>query len=328
MKRISKILVVMEGKYDSQAMIAEVSAIADNDTKVTLLGVVNPPPVDPELQVAIFDDYELTATAQLEELSKLGMEMERAGISTTVQQAAGNSYEQVIRTAVAGGFDMVIKPAENEGGQLRLLFGSTDMQLFRMSPDPVWLFKPTPAGKLDKVMVAVDLLASDEEKSALAVKVLEWGKYVAETVDAELHIVHIWDLYKEVLLRGRVGHSYVNSLLDDVEKRHGRWLGNAIARSGINPAKVNIHLRKGDAKEMIPVIARDENIDLLVMGTVGRTGIPGFFIGNTADSVLRQVDCSVLAIKPDGFKTPVAIKKPLTLVTSLQDFNTRQRSVA
>ncbi|HOO52306.1 MAG TPA: universal stress protein [Alphaproteobacteria bacterium] len=43
----------------------------------------------------------------------------------------------------------------------------------------------------------------------------------------------------------------------------------------------------------------------MVMGTVGRTGIPGFFIGNTADSVLRQVGCSVLAIKPKGFSTPV-----------------------
>ncbi|MDH5473944.1 MAG: universal stress protein [Gammaproteobacteria bacterium] len=44
------------------------------------------------------------------------------------------------------------------------------------------------------------------------------------------------------------------------------------------------------------------------MGTVGRTGISGFFIGNTADSVLRQVDCSILAIKPEGFVTPVELK--------------------
>lgn len=58
---------------------------------------------------------------------------------------------------------------------------------------------------------------------------------------------------------------------------------------------------------MIPAITRAQRIDLLVMGTVGRTGIPGFFIGNTADSVLRQVDCSVLAIKPDGFHTPIKI---------------------
>jgi len=47
------------------------------------------------------------------------------------------------------------------------------------------------------------------------------------------------------------------------------------------------------------------SVDLIVMGTVGRTGIPGLFIGNTAETVLRQVDCSVLTVKPWGFVTPV-----------------------
>ncbi|WP_213457176.1 universal stress protein [Thiocapsa sp.] len=43
------------------------------------------------------------------------------------------------------------------------------------------------------------------------------------------------------------------------------------------------------------------------MGTVGRTGIPGLLMGNTAETILQQVDCSVLAIKPPGFVTPVTL---------------------
>ena len=49
----------------------------------------------------------------------------------------------------------------------------------------------------------------------------------------------------------------------------------------------------------------DKDIDLLVMGTVCRTGIAGFLIGNTAEEVLNQVDCSVLTRKLEGFVTPV-----------------------
>jgi hypothetical protein len=41
------------------------------------------------------------------------------------------------------------------------------------------------------------------------------------------------------------------------------------------------------------------------MGTVCRTGIPGFFIGNTAEKILDEVDCSVLTVKPEAFQTPV-----------------------
>jgi len=47
------------------------------------------------------------------------------------------------------------------------------------------------------------------------------------------------------------------------------------------------------------------DVDLMIMGTVARTGIPGFFIGNTAESILSQIDCSVLTIKPPGFVSPV-----------------------
>jgi universal stress protein E len=58
---------------------------------------------------------------------------------------------------------------------------------------------------------------------------------------------------------------------------------------------------------MIPVKAHELDVDLIIMGTVARTGIPGFFIGNTAESILNQIDCSVLTIKPPGFAGPVSL---------------------
>ncbi|MBE0500573.1 MAG: universal stress protein [Desulfuromonadales bacterium] len=45
--------------------------------------------------------------------------------------------------------------------------------------------------------------------------------------------------------------------------------------------------------------------DIVVMGTVARTGLPGLLIGNTAEFVLARISCSILAIKPQGFNTPV-----------------------
>ena len=43
------------------------------------------------------------------------------------------------------------------------------------------------------------------------------------------------------------------------------------------------------------------------MGTVARTGVPGFIMGNTAETMLQQIDCWVLAVKPEGFLTPVTL---------------------
>ncbi len=68
-----------------------------------------------------------------------------------------------------------------------------------------------------------------------------------------------------------------------------------------------MHLLKGNAGTLIPELAQEKAIELIVMGTVCRTGVSGMIIGNTAETVLRRVDCSVLAVKPDGFVTPVML---------------------
>ena len=72
-------------------------------------------------------------------------------------------------------------------------------------------------------------------------------------------------------------------------------------------APTAIHFLDGAPGRLIPQFVEENRVDLLVMGTVGRTGVPGFFIGNTAEQVLEQVECSVLAVKPDGFVSPVLV---------------------
>ena len=62
------------------------------------------------------------------------------------------------------------------------------------------------------------------------------------------------------------------------------------------------------ARQEIPNLVKRIDADIIVMGTVARTGIPGFFMGNTAETILNQINCSVLAIKPRGFKTPVELE--------------------
>jgi universal stress protein E len=69
----------------------------------------------------------------------------------------------------------------------------------------------------------------------------------------------------------------------------------------------HVHLEEGWPGEAIPAIARREGADMIVMGTLARVGIPGLFIGNTAERALDHVDCDVLAIKPKGFVTLVRL---------------------
>jgi nucleotide-binding universal stress UspA family protein len=74
-----------------------------------------------------------------------------------------------------------------------------------------------------------------------------------------------------------------------------------------HPAKHSMLHLKGAPGDAIPEHAQSAGIDTVVMGTVGRTGIPGFFTGNTAETILRRISCSLIAVKPAGFVSPVTL---------------------
>jgi len=51
--------------------------------------------------------------------------------------------------------------------------------------------------------------------------------------------------------------------------------------------------------------AEKNKTDLIVMGTVGGSGLSGMLIGNTAEKVIAPINCSILTVKPENFQTPV-----------------------
>jgi universal stress protein E len=67
-----------------------------------------------------------------------------------------------------------------------------------------------------------------------------------------------------------------------------------------------MRLAKGRADVVIPRLAKRHAVDLVVMGTVGRRGIPGLVIGNTAERILSRLEYSILTLKPPGFVSSVS----------------------
>jgi universal stress protein E len=58
------------------------------------------------------------------------------------------------------------------------------------------------------------------------------------------------------------------------------------------------HVVEGLPEEVIAQTAEELDAELVVMGTIGRTGLSGALIGNTAEHVVDLLQCDILAIKP------------------------------
>lgn len=233
----------------------------------------------------------------------------QAGIEVTGRVLSGRPYLEIIRQVLREGHDLVMVMAEGKGGLRQALFGSTTMHLMRKCPCPVWVMKPNQARIYRRILAAVDPDPQHEDRDALNRKIMDLAISLALLEKSELWILHSWSLAVEPLLRSkRLGLSKqeVDDLMQQTGETHRRYLLDLLEGYELDRIKHRVYLIKGEAADLIPDIA-GSRIDLIVMGTVGRAGVAGLLIGDTAENVLRQVNCSVMAVKPDGFQTPVRL---------------------
>lgn len=203
--------------------------------------------------------------------------------------------------------DLIVKAASNGTGVMARLFGSTDLHLLRKCPCPVWIIKPGQRKHYSRILVAVDVEQVEPRKASLNQVLLDLAISLAQLEGSELHIVHAWQLFAEAKLRSRgiISAAEIDEMVRDTGRNHKRWLNELLTGYDLKGLTVKQHVVKGDPKVIIPDVAHKKRGELIVMGTVARTGVPGLFIGNTAEAILNQVNCSVLAVKPEGFVTPV-----------------------
>lgn len=318
MKLLKNILFVAETNDDDTVVLERAIAIArNNQATLTVVGVVRKVAKHVVLGGHKANDLQDAIIEQRRtELLELMAGQQHSDLDVNVKILVGRVFIEVIREVLRHSHDVVIKKAE--GNQLSTnIFGSTDLSLLRNCQCPVWIVKSTEEQGDKEIVVALDYDPEDPAVDALNGQMLKLASSLALAEFAELHIVHAWHLQNERLLRSnRVGLSAdeVDGFVQKEKEERSCWLDKLIAKylAAQDPEmasylKPKLHLGQGNASIVVPQLIKDLGAELVVMGTVGRTGIPGFIIGNTAETILNQIECSVLAVKPDGFVTPVTL---------------------
>lgn len=320
MKRFKNILYVNEPTAEQESSIARAVSLAVNNqadltivdvipTQVVTAGIGLPPggPISDELRAAAETDQRKVIESMVQSFKER--------LQIRIEILVGKTYLEVIRAVLKNGYDLLIKPAENPTWTNRL-FGSDDLHLLRKCPCPVWLMKPPEKSNYSSILAAVDfdLVTPLPSEHELNHEILELAASLALSDFASLHIAHAWETLAEGMLMSRGGMSPegVTNYVENEQAIHrtelyrlAEDLRGWIGKDAYDHLAPGFHLPKGPAKKVIATLAAELRADLVVMGTVARTGISGLIIGNTAEAILDQLTCSVLAIKPPGFKTPV-----------------------
>ena len=310
MRSFQKILVLFdsEGK-DWTALHVALDLAEASGGSLTLAHVIPPLPQDIPYDMIGLEDLERTLVQAAEsQLRGIIEKLPDSGVRFETRVLQGHTAMEVTRVVLGEGHDLVVKGSGTRHRTSGQFLGSVDMRLLRKCPCPVWLVRPGAHETVGSILVAVDPTSSEEAHQVLNKSILRLGLSLSEMEDADLHVLHAWSPWGQSLLRSRIRSEEFDEYVRQMRMRSSKAL-SALLRpyDDIIPA-LNRHFIEGDPEDVVPEFVRARNIDVVVMGTVGRTGVPGFLIGNTAEMILGQVECSVLAVKPEGYVTPVEME--------------------
>ena len=311
MQRFKNILLVLnhEGQ-ETAALDKAVSLARQNGARLTLFSVLMQPPGYQGYSVSV-TKYQLKSaiSERREWLRGLMVSMQVDDIDVVINVVEGIAFLEIIRQVIREQHDLVITTAEEKKGIRAHLFGTISMHLMRKCPCPVWVVKRTQTKPYSRILAAVDPSVYETERDSLNPMILQLASSMACKESAELHIVHVWHLFAERYLSNRgLTEVTLEEAKDDEKARSKQRIDTLLGGIDFANLKPHMHLIEGEPDERIPELVMEQDIDLLIMGSVCRTGIAGFLMGNTAEEVLNQVDCSVLTIKPEGFITPVTLE--------------------
>ncbi|WP_152613113.1 universal stress protein [Tateyamaria sp. ANG-S1] len=317
MKRFKNILVVSNPEGVSDALVARARWLAKaNGAHLTLMDVSETDQSDMARMLATLSGQrgrevgaELIA-ARKEQLEQVAVGLRQEGAEVTTMLAQGVGFIEVIRHVLTYDNDLVLKAADQT--PTWNVLGGPDLHLLRKCPCPVWILNSKAEPKAKRIVAAVDPDPTDATRDALNHKVMQLATSLSVQDDAKLDVLNAWYLYEEHLLRSSRVHTPPEDvealLLTTKQESHARLTALTDQYTEFADRMQIMHV-KGVAADVIAQHTHEQHIDTLVMGTLGRTGLSGMFIGNTADTILSRVACSVLAVKPEGFISPVTIEE-------------------
>ncbi|MBL9017020.1 MAG: universal stress protein [Myxococcales bacterium] len=147
-----------------------------------------------------------------------------------------------------------------------------------------------------KILCATDFSPGADHALRVAVR-------LANDANAELVVAHAWHV-PAIAFSGET--PYVPALLEEIATDSEKELAKVKQRAlDLGAKRLSTQFGSGIPWDRVCSFAKDDpEIDLIVMGTHGRTGIRRMLLGSVAEKVIRHAPCSVLAVRGgrDGTK--------------------------
>jgi universal stress protein E len=316
MKTLKSITVAVSDPFRTQQLAAtKAAAIAMKcGARLTLLNTFILPQPMPDVPLGDSKSMlEATVRVRKRSLRKIAAELGRK-TGLTIRCEVHWDYpphEAIVRHVLEKKPDLLVADSQRHNRLLRLVLANTDWELIRNCPCPLWFVRSPKLSVKPKLLVAVDPAHSRAKPARLDDYLLQTANAVAHGIDGTVEIAHAYLQPRKIVLGPSVGPITVPLSPED-QLAHFARIKKSVDKIAdkYSVASGSRHIKAGIPHETLVKLSATLKANVLVMGAVSRSAIDRLFIGSTAERVIDHVDCDVLVVKPAGFRTSVARKRP------------------
>lgn len=287
------ILVPTDGSVAAQRATEHALSLAERfDADVHALGVVDLSQAAGPFDAGGLDkDFvDRLRTAAEDDVEAVGDQVTRADrFHEAVEEGAPSSA--ILEYVEDHDIDLVVMGTHGRTGLKRFVLGSVTEHVLRESPVPVLATRASedpPTLPYQNVLVPTD-------GSDCATGAVEHALSIASACDATLHALNVVD---DAAIMGSPGGALPSGYLDNLESFGEEATKTLAATASEEGVEVETAVEHGRPGKGIESYGENHNIDLVVMGTHGRSGVERFLLGSTTEEVIRNGSFPVLAV-PD-----------------------------
>ncbi len=200
---------------------------------------------------------------------------------------AGNPADAIVETAKD--FDLIVMTTHGRTGFSRLIMGSVAEKVIRFSPVPVLVVEEASAVKpMNKILLTTDF-------SEYSNKAIPFARSIATATGAQLDIIHVVSFEQ-------FGSIPQIQSATDTKKKQMQELVSERFDDMREQVKTEVLSTQRSIHEKITKYAHKGDYNLVIMATIGRTGLEYLRLGSTASNVVRHVENAVLTVNPRRLK--------------------------
>lgn len=292
---LNKILWASDGSKESRGALRWAEMLASRfGAKITAISVAEssdisrfevPDKLKEEMSLI---DRELV-TKESKRLRRVETILKQKGIEVETRVVKGVPYQEIIKAAQSQGADLIAMGKRGLNLWARTMLGSTTTRVLREVHLPVltvreWTKQPV----IKRIVVPSSFAPADNVA-------LQWALELAATLGASICLLHIFEAHKSwdtargkfMVQQRKLDTEKLNAMLASVRTRSHKDV--------LVSTRVKAYYRPWSG---IVSFVRDEGVDMIVMCTYARKGVPRLFLGSVAERVITEAPCPVITVRP------------------------------